>query len=130
MPPPKTAVNRLAEALVTLQASPLPGGIEGLAAETFDGLAPYLPFAPRIIFANRWLLGGMLESQLAANPVVPPWTNGELFVIQLSTSWVAAPPKVVVAALAAEMDAAARVVAKRMVLFICKKIVGCLSKNG
>jgi carboxypeptidase PM20D1 len=70
MPPPKTAVNILADALVALQADPLPGGLAGPAGETFDGIAPYLPFGQRLVLANRWLFGGLLERLMSGNPAV------------------------------------------------------------
>ena len=68
MPPRQTAVGVLAAAIVALEAEPMPGGIEGLSDEMFDALAPYLPFAQRIVVANRWLFGGILESILSAVP--------------------------------------------------------------
>ena len=66
MPPPETAVGVLAAAIVRLQENPMPGGIDGVTAESLDALAGYMPFLPRLVFANRWLFGGLLESQLAA----------------------------------------------------------------
>jgi len=68
MPPRQTAVGVLAAAIVALEAEPMPGGIEGLSAEMFDAVAPYLPFAQRVVVANRWLFGGILQSILSALP--------------------------------------------------------------
>jgi carboxypeptidase PM20D1 len=68
MPPRQTAVGRLAEALVALEESPMPGGLEGLSAESFDAIAPHMPFLPRLMFANRWLFGPLVESQLETLP--------------------------------------------------------------
>jgi carboxypeptidase PM20D1 len=65
LPPRETAVGRLARALVDLERHPLPGGLEGLAAETFDAVGPYMPWLPRMMFANRWLFGPVVEWQLA-----------------------------------------------------------------
>jgi carboxypeptidase PM20D1 len=67
MPPRETAVGILAAAIVKLQENPLPGGIEGLVAESFDALAPHMPFLPRLLLGNRWLFGGLLESILSQN---------------------------------------------------------------
>jgi carboxypeptidase PM20D1 len=64
MPPVRTAVGELAEAIVRLQEDPLPGGIEGLAAATFDALGPHMPPGQRMLFANRWLFGPLLEREL------------------------------------------------------------------
>lgn len=68
MPPRHTATGRLARALVALEDNPLPGGLEGLAGESFDAIAPHMPWLPRTMFANRWLFGGLVESQLEALP--------------------------------------------------------------
>lgn len=64
MPPPETAVGRLAEAIIKLENSPLPGGLTGVSAEMFDILARHMPFGQRMIFANKWLFGGILEQIL------------------------------------------------------------------
>lgn len=68
MPPQETAVGRLARALVTLERNPMPGGLEGLAAETFDAVGPHMPWLPRAMFANRWLFAPLVERQLAGLP--------------------------------------------------------------
>ena len=65
MPEAELAVDILAKALVNLRKQPLPGGIEGVTAESFDILAPHLPFGLRVLMANRWLFGPLLESQLS-----------------------------------------------------------------
>jgi carboxypeptidase PM20D1 len=64
MPPRQTAVGRLARALVALEDNPLPGRLEGLAATSFDAIAPHMPLLPRMLFANRWLFGPVVERQL------------------------------------------------------------------
>ncbi len=68
MPPKKTAVGILAKAIDDLQNSPFPGGMSGGSEGLFEAAGPHLPFSQRIVFANRWLLGGMLEDILAASP--------------------------------------------------------------
>lgn len=68
MPPRHTAVGRLAEALVTLENHPLPGGLDGLAATSFDAIAPHMSWLPRMMFANRWLFGALVERQLEDLP--------------------------------------------------------------
>lgn len=68
MPPQRTAVGRLAAALVALERHPVPGGLDGLAAESFDAIGPHMPLLPRLMFANRWLFGPLVESQLAELP--------------------------------------------------------------
>lgn len=68
MPPRQTATGRLARALVVLEENPLPGGLEGVAAESFDAIAPHMPLLPRMMFANRWLFGLLVEYQLEGLP--------------------------------------------------------------
>jgi len=68
MPPRRTAVGVLADALVRLQERPLPGGIEGLSASALDAIGPYMPLGQRVLFANRWLFGPLLEHELGKVP--------------------------------------------------------------
>lgn len=68
VPPDRTAVGILAEAITELEAHPLPGGLEGLSAQMFDTASRYMPFSSRMFFANRWLFGGFLERQLSSAP--------------------------------------------------------------
>jgi len=69
MPPSRTAVGKLAEAIVQIQESPLPGGLSGVSGDMLDGLAPHLPFYQRVVVANRWLFGGLLERILGTSAV-------------------------------------------------------------
>ena len=66
MPPQQTAVGILAEAIVKLEAEPVPGGLSGLSEQMFDTASRYMPFSLRMLFANRWLFGGVIEDQLSA----------------------------------------------------------------
>ncbi|WP_346837273.1 M20 family peptidase [Microbulbifer sp. SAOS-129_SWC] len=68
MPPRQTAVDTLAEALVKLQQSPIPGGLDGVGGQMFDAIAPHMPFGKRLLFANRWLFGGLIEKALKGSP--------------------------------------------------------------
>lgn len=68
VPPGRTAVGDLAEAIVKLQNSPLPGGLEGVSEEMYDALARHMSFAQRMAFANRWLFGGLVESTISRIP--------------------------------------------------------------
>ena len=69
-PSKKTAVTILAEALVKLEKEPLPGSLEGLSAAMFDEVSKHMPFGYRFLFANRWLFGGMIDSQMSSTPVI------------------------------------------------------------
>jgi len=64
MPPRQTAVDILAAALMKLQQSPIPGGLEGVSGDMFDSIAPHMSFGKRMLFANRWLFGGLIEKAL------------------------------------------------------------------
>jgi len=68
MPPRQTAVGILAEAISKLEANPVPGGLEGLAAAMFDTASRYMPFSKRLLFANQWLFKGVIEDRLSAVP--------------------------------------------------------------
>ncbi len=66
MPPEHTAVGLLARAITSLEQNPVPGGLSGLSEQMFDTASRYMPFGYRVLFANRWLFGGLVERQLAS----------------------------------------------------------------
>lgn len=68
MPPRETAVGVLAQALVKMQEAPLPGGMDGITAAAFDGMSRHMSFDKRILFANTWLFGGLLDAVLSRAP--------------------------------------------------------------
>jgi len=68
MPPRETAVGILAEAIARLQRAPVPGGLDGLPGETFDALSRHMTFDKKILFANRWLFGGLIEDIMSNSP--------------------------------------------------------------
>ncbi|HEV2147832.1 MAG TPA: M20 family peptidase [Longimicrobiaceae bacterium] len=68
MPPRQTAVGILARAVSRLEENPLPSGIRGATGLLFDYAGPEMPFGMRLLFANRWLFGPLVERQLAAKP--------------------------------------------------------------
>ena len=68
MPPGATAVGILAAGLTRLEARQMPRAIRGPTADMFDYLGPEMPFAPRLVMANRWLLGGILTSRFGRTP--------------------------------------------------------------
>jgi carboxypeptidase PM20D1 len=69
MPPRQTAVGVLAEAITALEQNPMPGGLEGLSLDMFDVISRHMPFTARMLFANRWLFGRVLEERLSSLPV-------------------------------------------------------------
>ena len=67
-PPPHTAVGELAQALVALENSPMPGSFDGVTGTFLDALAPELQFPVRVVLVNRWLFGPFLERLFASLP--------------------------------------------------------------
>jgi carboxypeptidase PM20D1 len=67
-PPKQSAIGRLARAVLRLEENPLPARVEGVAAQTFEALAPQLPIERRIVLQNRGLFGPVLEWILASDP--------------------------------------------------------------
>jgi len=66
MPPPRTAIGALAATLAGLEASPMPARMAGPGAALVDALAPEMGFGMRVVFANRWLFGRLVERRFAA----------------------------------------------------------------
>ncbi len=62
--PGNSAIGMLSAALARLDAKPLPGGIQGAAAELFAAVAPELPFGQRLAMSNLWLLRPVVEGML------------------------------------------------------------------
>ncbi|MFT6315608.1 MAG: carboxypeptidase PM20D1 [Candidatus Azotimanducaceae bacterium] len=65
MPPKQTAVGVLAAAITKLENNPMAGGLEGISLDMLDTISRDMAFVPRMLFANRWLFGGLLEDQLS-----------------------------------------------------------------
>ncbi|HEX4965775.1 MAG TPA: M20 family peptidase [Thermoanaerobaculia bacterium] len=68
MPPPHTAIGRLAEAIEKLEDHPMPARIDGATRRSFEFLAPELPFSQRLVLANLWLFAPVAKSVFAADP--------------------------------------------------------------
>ncbi|HEX6737443.1 MAG TPA: M20 family peptidase [Vicinamibacteria bacterium] len=68
IPPPHTAIGILAAAVSRLEAHPVPGGLEGVARQTFEAIGPEMGLAGRLVFANLWLFQPLVERRLAARP--------------------------------------------------------------
>lgn len=66
MPPAagSSAIGMLSAALAKLDQNPMPGGIQGAAAEMFAAVAPELPFAQRLAMSNLWLFRPVVEGML------------------------------------------------------------------
>jgi len=66
MPPAAgaSAIGMLSAALARLDQNPMPGGIQGAAAEMFAAVAPELPFGQRLAMSNLWLFRPLVEGML------------------------------------------------------------------
>jgi len=67
MPEAEVSIDILSRALVNLRKHPVPGGLEGVSAEMFEGIARNGPFVYRMLAANQWLFGGLIEKQLSSS---------------------------------------------------------------
>lgn len=66
MPPRKTALGKLARAADRLETAQMPGGIVGVVRDMFDHVGPEMDFPMRVLFANLWLFGPVVEKKLEA----------------------------------------------------------------
>lgn len=69
MPTGRTAVGALSRAIATLEANPFPTSLDGPTRGTLEAMAPYVPFAQRMVLANLWLAGPVVRRALSANPL-------------------------------------------------------------
>lgn len=66
--PGEGAIGRLAAALARLDATPVPGGLRGVAARMFEAVGPEMQGVNRVVLSNLWLLRPVLERILARTP--------------------------------------------------------------
>jgi len=60
-PPGQQAIAVLAAALARVDAHPMPGGIEGVARQMFDAVAPEMVGLNRVVLSNLWLTRPLAE---------------------------------------------------------------------
>ncbi len=70
MPPPHTAVGILSAAIERLEANPVPANVDATLRQTFEYLGPEMAFPARLVLANLWLFGPLVERRLAATPAM------------------------------------------------------------
>jgi carboxypeptidase PM20D1 len=70
MPGEDTAIGLLAKALTDLEQQKMISSMNGVVGLTFDYLGPEMPFAQKMLFANRWLLGNLIMSKLEKNRIL------------------------------------------------------------
>ncbi len=68
MPPRETTIGTLSMAINNLKQNPMDGRFAGLLRETFEPLAPDLPFVYRMALSNLWVFGGIIEERLGYVP--------------------------------------------------------------
>ncbi|NQZ99486.1 MAG: M20/M25/M40 family metallo-hydrolase [Myxococcales bacterium] len=68
MPPPETAIGRLAEVVRVLEANPMPPHMDGMVGEMLDALGPELAGMRGFAVRNRWLFGPMVARGFSAEP--------------------------------------------------------------
>jgi carboxypeptidase PM20D1 len=68
MPPRHTAIGRLAAVIHGLEEDQMPARIDGVTKQSFEVLAPEMPFGPRLVLSNLWLFGPLAERKLSRDP--------------------------------------------------------------
>lgn len=68
MPPAHSAIGDMSAALARLEASPMPGGIRGVAGQMFSTLAPEMSGINRVMLSNLWLTAPLVQGQLEKSP--------------------------------------------------------------
>lgn len=68
MPPAHSAIGQMSAALARLEATPMAGGIQGVARSMFGTLAPEMGGINRFMLTNLWLTAPLVQSQLEKSP--------------------------------------------------------------
>lgn len=69
MPPPSTAIGRLARAITRVEQQPMPARLTPPLRELLHALAPHLPWGRRLVAEHLWLTGGLVKYALLRDPV-------------------------------------------------------------
>jgi carboxypeptidase PM20D1 len=68
VPPPRGPIVVLSSAIEKLEQNQMPADLNAATGRTLDFLAPEMPFGQRLVFANLWLFGPLVERQMATMP--------------------------------------------------------------
>lgn len=68
MPPEKTSIGLLSEALLRLRDHPMPARLDGVTGHMFEYLGPEMGLAAQLAFANQWLTRPLIRMMLGRNP--------------------------------------------------------------
>jgi carboxypeptidase PM20D1 len=66
-PPESTAIGILGRAITRLEENPFPTRIDGATRSMFDYVGPEMAFGRRLLLANLWLTGPLVEKGMAAS---------------------------------------------------------------
>jgi carboxypeptidase PM20D1 len=65
MPPAQTSIGMLAEGIDKLQKNQFPSELTVVANGMFDYLGPEMPFAQKLVMANRWLFAPVVKNMVS-----------------------------------------------------------------
>jgi len=65
MPPKQTVIGTLSQAIVDLEANPMPADLNK-SIMLFDKVGPYMAFGKRLLFANTWFFRPLIERALGS----------------------------------------------------------------
>ncbi|HEX5372633.1 MAG TPA: M20 family peptidase [Aquabacterium sp.] len=68
MPPPRSAIGVLGEAVARVEAQPMPARLQGLPRQMFEAVAPEMDTVMRGLMSNIWLTEPLLLRQLEKIP--------------------------------------------------------------
>lgn len=68
MPPLHTPIGTLSAAIEKLERNQVPAHVDAAMGKSFAFMGPELPFGQRVLFANLWLFGPLVERVLAKSP--------------------------------------------------------------
>jgi len=68
LPPARTAIGSMSQALTRLEQRQMPAAVRGAARQMFETLAPEYPGINRILLSNLWLFEPLVRRQLEAQP--------------------------------------------------------------
>lgn len=68
LPPSRSAIGLLSEAVAKLERTPMPARLEGAARELFEAVGPHFPVAQKALFANLWLTRPLVTRRLQGAP--------------------------------------------------------------
>ncbi|TAE33488.1 MAG: M20/M25/M40 family metallo-hydrolase [Cytophagales bacterium] len=67
MPPRQTSIGVLAAALDKLEQNPFPARLDAGLSQMFSYLGPEMPLGQRLVFANQWLFGPVIQRILSGS---------------------------------------------------------------